>query len=333
VGSPCLRGSPEVGADYIDQLIGPLLALDIARVRVRNVGAQVILDHLRHQSIHGTARRSDLLQNFRASLLRLQGALEALDLAANAAHATQEFGLLTNGVTHTLINTIGEYSIVRPNRRNKTGLSRGVFPLCAKPAASTGSLSPGRSVAWLQAQPACDSLALQCSHTRPKSGIDVQRNPMSQFDLRPPSEAQRAQITAGLSADERRVLLEHGTEAAFCGVFLDNHQDGTYTCRFCGLPLFRSSAKFDSGTGWPSFFKPYDETHIRRVRDTSYGMVRVEEVCARCGSHLGHVFPDGPAPSGERHCLNSVSLSFTPQAQALPDILKRGAPEGQVGRV
>jgi len=111
-------------------------------------------------------------------------------------------------------------------------------------------------------------------------------------------------------------------------VFLDNHRDGIYTCRFCGLPLFRSSAKFDSGTGWPSFFKPYDEAHIRRVRDTSYGMIRVEEVCARCGSHLGHVFPDGPPPTGERHCLNSVSLSFTDEGQPLPDVLHRGPPEG-----
>src|SRR4029077_1448620 len=83
---------------------------------------------------------------------------------------------------------------------------------------------------------------------------------MSHFDLRPPTEAQRAQITAGLDQDARRVLLEHGTEAAFCGVFLDNHQDEISTCRFCGLPLFKSSAKFDSGTGWPSFFKPYDES-------------------------------------------------------------------------
>jgi peptide-methionine (R)-S-oxide reductase len=156
---------------------------------------------------------------------------------------------------------------------------------------------------------------------------------MSHFDLRPPTEAQRTQITAGLDQDERRVLLEHGTEAAFCGVFLDNHKDGIYTCRFCGLPLFTSSAKFDSGTGWPSFFKPYDESHIRRVRDTSYGMSRVEEVCARCGSHLGHVFPDGPPPTGERHCLNSVSLSFTEQGQALPDRLSRGAPEGLVDRI
>ncbi|MBS0364828.1 MAG: peptide-methionine (R)-S-oxide reductase MsrB [Proteobacteria bacterium] len=153
---------------------------------------------------------------------------------------------------------------------------------------------------------------------------------MSQFDLRPPTDAQRRQITATLTADERRVLLEHGTEAAFCGVFLDNHQDGIYTCRFCGLPLFRSGAKFDSGTGWPSFFEPYAPSHIRRVRDTSYGMVRVEEVCARCGSHLGHVFPDGPPPTGERHCLNSVSLAFAAEGKPLPDVLGRGTPEGAI---
>jgi peptide-methionine (R)-S-oxide reductase len=153
---------------------------------------------------------------------------------------------------------------------------------------------------------------------------------MAEFDLTAPTEAQRTVILARLSAEERHVLLEHGTEAPFCGVFLDNHKDGVYTCRFCGLPLFRSSAKFDSGTGWPSFFRPFDERHIRRVRDTSYGMIRVEEVCARCGSHLGHVFPDGPPPTGERHCLNSVSLSFTGQGQALPDVLGRGPPEGQI---
>jgi peptide-methionine (R)-S-oxide reductase len=155
---------------------------------------------------------------------------------------------------------------------------------------------------------------------------------VSGFDLRPPTDAQREELTAALDQEERRVLLGHGTEAPFCGVFLDNHTDGIYTCRFCGLPLFRSSAKFDSGTGWPSFFKPYDESHIRRQRDMSYGMTRVEEVCARCGSHLGHVFPDGPPPTGERHCLNSVSLSFVEEGKVLPDILKRGAPEGQTDR-
>jgi peptide-methionine (R)-S-oxide reductase len=153
---------------------------------------------------------------------------------------------------------------------------------------------------------------------------------MTRFDLQPPTEEQRTRITAGLNHDERRVLLAHGTEAPFCGVFLDNHEDGIYTCRFCGLPLFRSSAKFNSGTGWPSFFKPYDESHIRRVSDMSHGMTRVEEVCARCGSHLGHVFPDGPPPTRERHCLNSASLSFTREGQPLPDRLMRGKPEGLV---
>jgi peptide-methionine (R)-S-oxide reductase len=150
---------------------------------------------------------------------------------------------------------------------------------------------------------------------------------MTAYDLTPPTAAQRDAITAALSPDERRVLLEHGTEAAFCGVFLDNKLDGIYTCRFCGLPLFRSSSKFDSGTGWPSFFAPFDPDHIRIVRDTSYGMVREEEVCARCGSHLGHVFPDGPPPTHERHCLNSVSLGFTAKGEALPDPLQRGGAE------
>jgi peptide-methionine (R)-S-oxide reductase len=152
---------------------------------------------------------------------------------------------------------------------------------------------------------------------------------MTEFDLTPPSSARREAIVAALTAKEREVLLEHGTEAPFCGVFLDNHNDGIYTCRFCGLPLFRSSDKFDSGMGWPSFFKPYNEAHIRRVRGTGFGTIRVEEVCARCGSHLGHVFPDGPPPTGERHCLNSVSLSFTKQGEALPDLLRRGPPEGR----
>lgn len=152
---------------------------------------------------------------------------------------------------------------------------------------------------------------------------------MTAFDLTPPTDAQRKDIIATLSADEKRVLLEHGTEAAFCGVFLDNKKDGVYTCRFCGLPLFRSSAKFDSGTGWPSFFQPFDDAHIKLIRDTSYGMIRTEEVCARCDSHLGHVFPDGPKPTGDRHCLNSVSLLFTENGDALPDVLERGSPEGQ----
>ena len=152
---------------------------------------------------------------------------------------------------------------------------------------------------------------------------------MASFDLSPPDESQRRALADALADDARRVLLAHGTEAPFCGAFLDNKRDGTYTCGLCGLPLFRSRAKFDSGTGWPSFFEPIDPAHIRYVRDLSHGMVRVEEVCARCGSHLGHVFPDGPPPTGERHCLNSVSLGFTADGEPLPDLLGRGAPEGE----
>ena len=152
---------------------------------------------------------------------------------------------------------------------------------------------------------------------------------MSSFDLSPPSMDQRRALAAGLDPDERRVLLEHGTERAFCGVFLDNKLDGVYSCRFCGLPLFRSSAKFDSGTGWPSFFAPFDPAHVRVLRDASHGMVRDEIVCARCDSHLGHVFPDGPPPTGERHCLNSVSLAFTKNGEPLPDPLGRGGLEAQ----
>lgn len=150
---------------------------------------------------------------------------------------------------------------------------------------------------------------------------------MATFDLTPPDPAQRDALAAALSPDERRVLLQHGTEAPFCGVFLDNKREGVYTCRLCGLPLFRSSTKFDSGTGWPSFFAPYAPGHVREIRDTSHGMVRTEIVCARCGSHLGHVFPDGPPPTGERHCLNSVSLGFTGQGEPLPDPLQRGGVE------
>ncbi|MFZ5635861.1 MAG: peptide-methionine (R)-S-oxide reductase MsrB [Pseudomonadota bacterium] len=150
---------------------------------------------------------------------------------------------------------------------------------------------------------------------------------MSAFDLSPPTAAERERLTAALSPEERRVLLAHGTEAPFCGAFLDNKRDGVYVCRFCGLPLFRSSAKFDSGTGWPSFFSPYAAEHVKNLRDTSHGMVRIEIVCARCESHLGHVFPDGPKPTGLRYCLNSVSLGFVGAGDALPDPLGRGGGE------
>ena len=132
----------------------------------------------------------------------------------------------------------------------------------------------------------------------------------SGHDLTRPSVEQLSLLAKGLSPEERRVLLHQGTEPAFCGGLLKQKEVGVYNCRLCNLPLFRSNAKFESGTGWPSFFAPYDTEHVASIVDDSHGMVRTEIRCARCDSHLGHVFPDGPRPTGQRYCLNSVSLAF-----------------------
>ena len=137
-------------------------------------------------------------------------------------------------------------------------------------------------------------------------------------DVSPLSEEEVMDLAKALNAEERRVLLDHGTEPAFCGTLLDNKRRGTYACRLCGLPLFAAQAKFESGTGWPSFYQPVDRAHIAHIEDRSHGMVRTEIRCVRCGGHLGHVFPDGPAPTRERYCLNSVSMEFIDAGQQLP---------------
>ena len=145
----------------------------------------------------------------------------------------------------------------------------------------------------------------------------------SGFDLTPPDAAERKRLEADLTGEEADVLLHHGTEAPFCGGLLDNKEDGAYCCRLCGLPLFQAKTKFESGTGWPSFFAPYDEAHVVAVKDVSYGMIRIETRCARCDSHQGHVFPDGPPPTRLRYCINSISLEFVQNGQPLRDPLQR----------
>jgi peptide-methionine (R)-S-oxide reductase len=138
--------------------------------------------------------------------------------------------------------------------------------------------------------------------TTSRSGYDVTRL----------SDDRVNALAADFTPEERHVILHQGTERPFCGLLLDNKQPGTYTCRLCGLPLFRSNAKFESGTGWPSFVAPHAGA-IGTTVDRSYGMTRTEVHCSQCGGHLGHVFPDGPPPTGQRYCINGAALKFEPK--------------------
>ncbi len=140
------------------------------------------------------------------------------------------------------------------------------------------------------------------------------------YDITPLPEVMVSALAAHLDPQARVVACDSGTERAFTGEHWDNKEEGTYVCAVCGLPLFKSTTKFDSGSGWPSYFDPIDADHIVEEVDTSHGMTRTEVHCARSGTHLGHVFDDGPPPTGKRFCINSASLEFVPNGQPIPPL-------------
>lgn len=163
--------------------------------------------------------------------------------------------------------------------------------------------------AWLATGAGCDREAHPGrAHQDQGNGVEVMQE--HQFPIQKTDEEWRAQLTE----EQYRVLREGGTECAFSGEFWNQHEDGVYHCAGCDSPLFDAQTKFESGTGWPSFYEAVARGAVVERTDTSHGMVRTEVLCAQCGGHLGHVFQDGPAPTGLRYCINSAALVFRPRA-------------------
>ncbi len=164
------------------------------------------------------------------------------------------------------------------------------------------------AVSYDDSSTSVDSLMKKTPRTLSRTGYDIAPLPREKVEI----------LAKKLTPEQYKVTQKAGTEPAFCGNLLDNHKDGEYLCVVCGLPLFSSASKFNSGTGWPSFFAPFDPDHVSYKKDDGHGMDRVEINCARCGSHLGHVFEDGPKPTGLRYCLNSAALTFHDKGTPLP---------------